>query len=98
MISKFRNILLTKSLLRNTVLTVTFYAFSWLILELMAIYSPGGPCVPSGAAMLFFLLVPIVGILFVVNVYKVFAVSINYTISLFLHLVVLLWILYSICS
>ena len=90
--------LLFKHLLRNALMTVIFYIVSWIIFKLMNIYSPAGPCVPGGGDMLFILLIPVVITLFVINAYKTFAVSVNYTISLLLHLAVILWILYSICS
>jgi hypothetical protein len=98
MSSGLKNFLITRSLLRNTLMTTLFYSISWIILELLNIYSPGGPCVPGGGDMLFFLLVPIVITLFVINTYKAFAVSTTYTISVLLHLAAILCILYSIRS
>ena len=90
-----KNFLVTNSVRRNALLTICFYAIARLIIGSA---DSGGPCGPGLDFILFLPLIPIIIFLLVTNVYKAFAVSATYTISVLLHLVAILWMLHSICS
>lgn len=69
--------------------TVLFYPLAVLIAEICERWSPGGPCVPGGGILAFFILIPVTIVLVIRDILLAINKDKQYIIRLILHAVIL---------